>query len=318
MNPVFLGLDAGGSTTGAVAIDLDGRILGTGRAVAANPQVCSPAQVSAALADAARQALDAVEPKTVTCGVVGMSGLAATRRPEVADAISEAWNRVGLDCPMRIVGDAVVAFASGTDRPDGAVIIAGTGSVVAELHDRTITRTVDGLGWLLGDEGSGFWLGLAAAKRTARHLSAGRPHTVLTASVTGHFGARDAEAFVTACYQRPREALAALAPLVCACARDGDSDALDLVAEAARLLAANHAALKPVPGPVVITGSLLTNPTPVREHLQRALTELTGTEAVIAGDAALGAAWLAATLDGGGDTTRTTALHKRLFGDPGR
>lgn len=313
MNQVFLGIDAGGSSTTAIAIDLAGRILGNAHAPAANPQVCSPDEVSSALEQAARSALDG-RAASVSGGVVGMSGLAATARTEIAAAIAAAWERAGLDCPMRIVGDAVTAFASATSESDGTVIVAGTGAVVAEVRDRAITRTVDGLGWLLGDEGSGFWLGLAAARHTARHLSAGRAATPLTDAVTGHIGADDGEAFVSACYLRPREALAELAPLVCECATGGDPDARAIVAEAGQRLADSYTALDPAPGPVVITGGLLTNHTPVRAHLQRALVNRTGSTALIAADAALGGAWLAATLAGGMTGTDANELHKRLTG----
>ncbi|ADD42428.1 N-acetylglucosamine kinase [Stackebrandtia nassauensis] len=314
---VFLGIDAGGSGTTAVAIDLDGQLLGSGRAPAANPQVCSPDQVSSALELAARSALDGTA-ASVTGGVVGMSGLAATARGEVVKAIASAWDRAGLSCPMRVVGDAVTAFASATSEADGTVIVAGTGAVVAEVRDREITRTVDGLGWLLGDEGSGFWLGLAAARHTARHLSAGRPATRLTDAVTGHLGAHDGEAFVSACYLRPREALAELAPLVCESAADGDADARALAAEAGQRLADSYTTLDPGPGPVVITGGLLTNHTPVRAHLQRALVNRTGTTALIATDAALGGAWLAATRSDGLTAEGAAELHKRLAGDATR
>lgn len=313
MNPVFLGLDAGGSGTRAVVIDLDGHILGTGRAAAANPQVRSPGEVSAALEQAARQALAGTTPAAVAGGAVGMSGLAAAARSEVRAAIDTAWDRAGLNCPMRIVGDAVTGFASATAEPDGTVIIAGTGAVVAELRDRSVTRTVDGLGWLLGDAGSGFWLGLAAARHTARQLTAMGPHTVLTAAVSGHFGVREPEEFITACYRRPRENLAGLAPVVCECARAGDPAALGIVAEAARRLAEGFVALRPSGGPVVLTGGLLANPTPVRDRLERALFDEHGVRARIAADAALGAAWLAAETTGGG-----AELHRRLFSPPKR
>jgi N-acetylglucosamine kinase-like BadF-type ATPase len=66
--------------------------------------------------------------------------------------------------PVRVVGDTVTAFAAGTAAPSGTVLISGTGAIAAKITDHEQTATSDGYGWLLGDEGSGFWLGHAAAR----------------------------------------------------------------------------------------------------------------------------------------------------------
>ena len=47
-------------------------------------------------------------------GIAGISGLAD---PEVADAFEREWKAIGLTCDVTIVGDAVTAFAAGTDNP---------------------------------------------------------------------------------------------------------------------------------------------------------------------------------------------------------
>ncbi len=70
----------------------------------------------------------------------------------------------GLDVVPRVLSDAETAFASATAEPDGTVLVAGTGSIAGRIRDRRMTTTTGGYGWLLGDEGSAFWLGRQAVR----------------------------------------------------------------------------------------------------------------------------------------------------------
>ena len=79
-------------------------------------------------------------------------------------------------------------------------------------------RTADGLGWLLGDEGSGLWLGLQAVRHAARHWSS----TGLAVRVALHAGAASADDLVHWAQRLPLGSFAALAPVVCDFAAAGD------------------------------------------------------------------------------------------------
>jgi N-acetylglucosamine kinase-like BadF-type ATPase len=92
-----------------------------------------------------------------------------------------------------------------------------------------------------------------------------------------------------AVHGRPPLALAALAPLVSAAARDGDPVAVSIVAEAASRLARTASQVHEPGLPLVLAGSVLTAAGPVREAVRDLLTG-----AITAGDAAGAAAWLAA------------------------
>lgn len=293
---LVLGGDAGGTATRVVVTTRDGRVVGRGRAGAGNPVARPFGEAAAALAAAAADALAGLDPGRVVGGVVGLAGRSRLDSPPVAAAYAAAWRSVGLRCPLRTVGDAVVAFAAGTAAASGTVLIAGTGAIAVEIADRDVGRTADGLGWLLGDEGGGFWLGLAAARRTARalaapgRLDAGGPlvRAVTAAVLPGATPGQDA--FVGAFHRLPRDRIAALAPLVLDAARAGDPDAVRLVEAAADHLAGTLAALGPGPGPLVLAGGLLTGPA----ELRSALSERVPLPALVTGDPAGAAAWLAA------------------------
>ncbi|MEJ7745008.1 MAG: hypothetical protein WKF73_22225, partial [Nocardioidaceae bacterium] len=179
---------------------------------------------------ALRAALTGIDPGRIRAAVVGVAGGSELRQPEVGQAFGRAWSDIGLSCPPTYVTDLEVAFAAGTAEPSGTVLIAGTGAVAGELRDRRLVRTEDGHGWLLGDGGSGFWLGREAARATLRTLDAGEPPGPLAASVLRELGAANAPdasplrtglneqrvQVIHALNTRPPVRLAELAPLVTA------------------------------------------------------------------------------------------------------
>ena len=94
-----------------------------------------------------------------------------------ATALAELLGELGLCCPYAILGDALVAFASTTTATEGRLLISGTGSIAVSIRGRRIVDTAGGYGWLLGDDGSGFWLGQQAVRvvvDTLRGRGAGR------------------------------------------------------------------------------------------------------------------------------------------------
>lgn len=180
MSQLVLGLDVGGTSSRAVTTTLDGTVVGWGDAGAGNPLAVPPDHAAAEVARALAAALAGTDPGRVAAAVLGLAGVSGFDRPDVSAAFQRVWDAAGLQCPVHTVGDAQVAFASGTDEPLGTVLIAGTGAAAARIEGDRITRVGDGLGWLLGDKGSGFWIGRKAAADTAARLQAGRPPTLLT------------------------------------------------------------------------------------------------------------------------------------------
>jgi N-acetylglucosamine kinase-like BadF-type ATPase len=235
-----------------------------------------------------------------------MAGVSKLSDQSVAAVFDAAWTRIGLTCAVRTVADAEVAYASATSAPDGTVVVAGTGSIVGRIRNRRLAGTTGGYGWLLGDEGSAFWLGREAVRSTLEALGRGLsldglPSAVLGAAlglsaldVRGDAGRLAASrALITAANAEAPVRLARFAPLVSAAHDAGEPAAREIVARAAGHLAENALAARE-PGestPVVLVGSVLTGASPVGELVRR---RLAGLEVLTSSDGVLGAAWLAA------------------------
>ena len=123
-----------------------------------------------------------------------------------------------------------------------------------------LDRICDGLGWLLGDGGSGFWVGQQVARAVTGALDGREPPTELADRLAAELDVTvELRPIVDALYRlRPVE-LARFARLAFDAADEGDAVAATIVATAGDALA--HAATvivsSEVDGPIVLGGSVL-------------------------------------------------------------
>ncbi|GAA4889774.1 N-acetylglucosamine kinase [Saccharopolyspora cebuensis] len=309
MRCLVLGLDVGGTSSRALVADLDGRVLGTGSAAGGNPQSHPVDEAVEQVLTAARSALGGLDPAEVRRTAVGLAGVSRFADPAVADRFDEGWRRLGLGGPVEVVGDCDVAFAAGTPAASGTVLVAGTGSIAARVEQHRVTGTAGGHGWLLGDEGSAFWLGREAVRAALRALDRAEAPGPLGRAVLDRWAPEPTDrrrALITAANAGPPIRLAELAPLVTAAAED-DPVAAEILRRAATLLAAAVADAGG-DGPVVLAGGLLDGG-PLDAAVRAELAERGRTDPRAAGPGAAGAAWLAARelVDD------PAALHARLL-----
>lgn len=272
---LFLALDAGGTQTRAALVAASGRILGYGRSGSGNPTSAGPAAAASSLADAVGQAMAGAPADCVgdapSLAVVAMAG------EQNASYLAELEPRLapfGVRC-LHLVGDLLAMFHSGTPDPDGYALICGTGAIAARVRGGELERTLDGNGWLLGDVGSGFWIGQQIARAVIAALDGWGPPTALTSLVlaeTGVPGSANADEdqgwserretvrdLVSVLYADRPVRLSRFAPLAFAVTHD--EVAREILASAASALAGLLATLRTpdIVGPVVGGGGVLLN-----------------------------------------------------------
>lgn len=311
---VVLGLDAGGTHTRAAVADASGRRLGLGRSGPGNASAHGAEPAASAIREAVDAALGAagLTRAEVDLAMLALSGDVSL----LTDALADDLAGVGRveTCP-----DVSAMFASGTPSPDGGVLLAGTGSVAGIMRDRRMTRSVGGLGWLVGDGGSGFSVGYAVARAVVADLERLGPPTGLTELVLDAIGVpapRDAEALAARLRAEAPARLARFAPLAIAAASAYEPDpvATRIVRTARDELASLVAALDlPSGQPLVVGGGfvvhgLLANPSSEPDAFAAALASY---QVAVAHDGLVGAMVLA--LDAAGVKV-TPELHARLLG----
>ncbi|MEV0620369.1 BadF/BadG/BcrA/BcrD ATPase family protein [Nonomuraea sp. NPDC050404] len=307
---LVVGVDAGATSTRVAVHRLDGTRVGYAQAGAGNPTAHGTREAVAAVEQALVGALGELAGSRVVASMAGVAG----HVDEMVPALAEVWAAHGIAAPPRYTDDVLIGYAAGTPEPDGSLLLSGTGAVAGRIVDFELDAVADGLGWLLADEGSGFWIGRRAVKGLIAALDRGlpapsndrldrdlpAPHNgrgVLAESIVAHFlgdkrpgSPRETALRIVRQAQAAPVRLAEVAALVNRAAEAGDPAALKITDEAAGALVAMLRRVQAA-GPVVLAGSVLTSEGPVR----RAVIELLAAERVsTAADAAGAAAWLAA------------------------
>jgi glucosamine kinase len=266
--PVILGIDGGGTNTRA-AIVADGKVIASSQ----NGSI-KRLRVGAEAAETNLRAL--LKEVFAQAGVKGLNaaccGVASATMPGIPEWITAVFNDFGVE-RSEVVGDEVIALDAAFKGGPGILQIAGTGS-------NTIGRAPDGSrecagGWSsrLGDEGSGYWIGVNSLRRALHAYDREEPQKVLS-RVGEIWGTPSVDQLINVGDATPGPDFAALAPTINELAEAGDAVALGVLKQAAAdlvefvllvraKLKRKHAIAGEVP--VAWTGSVIEKMTIVRE-----------------------------------------------------
>lgn len=276
---LVIGIDGGGSNTIAVLADArTGAALGRGEAGPSNIQAVGvePAlrELNAAVAGAFRAAKFNRAP--VAAAALGLAGV---DRQEGLDVIRGWAELVHLSDRLTIANDATLLFAAGTPEGWGLAVVAGTGSIAFTLDARGNDARAGGWGYLLGDEGSAFRIGLLGLRAACRAADGVGEQTALLPALLEKLGTHDPREFIPAVYRGSwdKAHIAGLAPVVLHAAANGDHIARGIFEQEARELARTATGAVAAGGlpreglPVALTGGLVVESEMYRN---RFLTEL--------------------------------------------
>jgi N-acetylglucosamine kinase-like BadF-type ATPase len=321
---LVIGADLGGTSTRVAVASATGRRLATASAGGGNPTSHGAVRAAAELGIAVRRALLGLQPRDVRAVVVGIAGAGALDDRRAARVFDDALATAGIAVRPEYIGDAEVAFSSATPLPSGTVLLAGTGAKAARIRDRRSYATSDGLGWQLGDHGSGYWLGREAVRAALATLDGTGAATALADSVPGRLLGRPLDGpaqrqraeLIRAVAARPPIELARLAPLVTEAESAGDAVASTICDRAAAHLvrAIGDVRAPDEDGPLVLNGGVVRSPTsPVGRRVRGLVAERFAGEVLTPVDGLVGAVWLAVrTISPQWPETRLAAVHARL------
>jgi N-acetylglucosamine kinase-like BadF-type ATPase len=311
-----IGIDAGGTATRAVLLDETGRCLGYGRAGAGNP---TSAGEHLAMSNQLAATLAAIGDSAVAPDVV-MLTLAGGLGTQIAPMVTEALAGAGLTAEVHVVGDVMSAYFSATAEPTGYLVLSGTGAISARIVDGVLDGLADGIGWLLGDEGSGFWIGNRVVRAVAAALEGRGPQTALTGLVLAQVDdetpqeeePRRPEVWkvMSRVYRRRPVECAEFAPLAFAAAATGDAVATSILEGAlAGLLTSCGALIADDDRPIVRAGGLLYDGSPLSDGLRARYPG----RCLRASEGTAGAALLALrAIDAPADASTLARIHETL------
>jgi N-acetylglucosamine kinase-like BadF-type ATPase len=232
-----LGIDAGGTKTVCLLADDQGRIVSEARRSGANLQAVGELEVEKVLHEVMEAAIGerSVMPAVVCLGIAGVD------RPDDSAVIRGIMKRIGYKARIVVVNDALVALEAGAPGKPGVVVISGTGSISYGRDANGKAARSGGWGYVLGDEGSGYWIGRAALRAVLREADRRGPATILSGLLLEHFGVTEAQGLIHHVYNTNLKpsAIGALATCVQAAFSQGDQVAVGILRGAANELEAS-------------------------------------------------------------------------------
>lgn len=184
-NSYKIGVDGGGTKTELILVDAAGNITARHTAAGCNPNQVGPEQARTLLMESLQALCTGLPAGSVHRTLLCMAGNRVFWR-QTADALTGYGTITTTD-------DSLPVLELATDGAPGLALHAGTGSfVVARAPDGSIHYT-GGLGWKIGDPGSGYDIGRRGIAAAMLELQA-RPavgHPPLAAALCTHTGLPD-------------------------------------------------------------------------------------------------------------------------------
>jgi N-acetylglucosamine kinase len=237
LNPTHVvGLDVGSSKTQCFLADDKGQVIARAEGPGANIRVFGKFETEAVLRSVI-ESVAGIDPMPLAAICVGIAG---ADREEDTTVVRRIVRRIVQTDRILVVNDALIALEAGIGDAPGIVIIAGTGSIAYGRNQQNRAARAGGWGYVLGDEGSGYWLGRLALRSVVRASDGRGDKTALSALILNHFGLTRARELVREIYTRdlgPSQ-IAALAKYVQAAVEEGDLVARHILQAGARELVA--------------------------------------------------------------------------------
>jgi N-acetylglucosamine kinase-like BadF-type ATPase len=224
---VVLGIDGGGTNTRA-AIAVEGKIVGHGQSGS-----IKRLRVGAEVAEDNLRAVlkEAFEQSGVKDIDAACCGVASASMPGITEWITAVFEDFGVTC-SEVVGDHIIALDAAFQGGPGILQIAGTGSnCIGRAPDGSF-ETAGGWSSRLGDEGSGYWIGVNSIRRALHAFDREEPCRIIP-KVMEIWGTKDMDEFINLGDGTPPPDFAALAPAINELAEAGDTVAVSTLQQAA-------------------------------------------------------------------------------------
>jgi len=273
-----IGVDGGGTRTRAVVVGLDGMALGRGEFPGAVASAHEPNRAADAVEAAVRLAAESAGVQLPAATL--WAGLAGAGGPRARAAVTDALSTRGIADRFVVGTDVEAAFNDAFGTGPGVLLISGTGSIAWARGDEGEPRQVGGWGKRLGDEGSGYRLGLEALRYLTRAHDGRAGSTEMTGPILEHLGVSAPPELVAEVGTASKSRIASLAPIVARFAEEGDVAAEQIVERAVEALlthvrvAMSHGRAPGDAGArssVVLWGGLVANGGPLRPRMLTAL-----------------------------------------------
>lgn len=234
MNGLFVGVDGGGTHTRVLVVDEHGTELATAEGPGSAIQPGASSRSAAVIRDAVTRACAGLSDRPVRGLCVGIAGAGLDEERDTLQAALEADRIAGA---VVVLTDAEIALEDAFGAGPGVLLTAGTGSIAYGKGPTGLLARCGGWGPVIGDEGSGSWIGRRALGIAAASSDGREPESALADAIGAALGLGSIEQLIPWAAAASPADLGKLAPVVLEVAATGDLRANSLVTLAVEELA---------------------------------------------------------------------------------
>lgn len=239
---LLIGVDGGGTNTRGIASDESGNILAETTKSSCSLNTLDPVDAATRLEDVISELLDEIGSGEIKVEMI-VPALAGAERKEKRNTLlglMEEKLPVDLSGTIEIISDAQAALTGAVGGGEGLMVNSGTGAIALGRDDKGNIHRADGWGYLLGDEGSGYWIGLAAIKKALAAKDGRGKETSLKRRLLDYYEISQMKKIIPVIYGKDKpslvESVAGFAPLVFEEASTGDRVARTIISKAGQEL----------------------------------------------------------------------------------
>jgi N-acetylglucosamine kinase-like BadF-type ATPase len=274
------GVDGGGTGSRALILDLDGEEAGSAEGPPALVDPSNPGAAAHAIRATVREAMEKAGSASPLKAL--WAGLAGAGRAGAREAVEIALRSLALAQRVKVGMDVEGAHRDAFGTGPGVLLVVGTGSMAWGRDPEGREIRVGGWGGILGDEGSGYWLGLQGLRAVARASDGRGPFTTLTRTLLRKLRLADPQALISWTASAGKREIAALAPLVLEAAVAGDEGGAEILEGGLKELRRHLEVVRSRwpseegPVPLALVGGLTEEGGPLRGRLAPLVEEVGG------------------------------------------
>ena len=231
----IVGIDGGGTKTVGLLVSEKGEEIVKTQTGPSNYHVVGTEQTKRVL-DEIIQKLTVDIGKTELDSIRFCLGMAGLGREEDRKIIGQICDGIGIGKNRILTHDAHIALVGGIGKQVGVIVTSGTGSIAYGIDQYGQEARAGGWGYLLGDEGSGYDIGIKGLQAVARTADKREPPTELTRLMLNQLELNNPSEIIQWTHAASRDDIAELSKVVFKAVEIGDKKARMLIDSAVREL----------------------------------------------------------------------------------
>ncbi|RKU31773.1 hypothetical protein C6497_01065 [Candidatus Poribacteria bacterium] len=223
----LIGIDGGGTKTVGLLTTIDGEKIANILDGPSNYHVVGVEithQVLKYIIESLTSQIETTNNNIVIC--IGMAGLG---RDDDRKVINEICDNMEITTQRILTHDAHIALVGGIGKPEGIIVISGTGSIVYGIDSHANEFRAGGWGYLIGDEGSGYDIAIKGLQAIAKATDNRKPSTILTELFLTELNLNDPKQLIRWVHAADRDEIAQLSKIVFEGMKNGDSTAIGII-----------------------------------------------------------------------------------------